>query len=152
MAKKKIIFNKMANTDQDVKIVQTFTALALVVVSLYTSVKYASCGDKKVVIPNNINLVLGAIGLVFALCTCCVAKFSKFEFGTVVVLPGIAVVVDCLVMMFAGCELTKDDGQSKKTEELKKDPLVAFELFLGLLMAGLGMWDVHRRTFKLRKK
>jgi hypothetical protein len=142
----------MTNTNQDVKIVQTLTALALVVVSLYTSVKYASCGDKKVVIPNHINLILGAIGLVFALCTCCVAEFSKFEFGTVVVLPGIAVVVDCLVMMSAGCEIKEDtkDGQSN-TEELKKDPLVAFELFLGLLMAGLGMWDVHRRTFKLRK-
>lgn len=131
----------MSKKDADVLIVQTLTALSLVVASLYTSVKYAECGDKKVVIPNQINLIIGALGLVFAVCSCCVSKLNKFEFGTVVILPGIAVVVDCLVMMFAECTL------ENKNTELKKDPAVLFELFLGLVMAGLGMWDLHSRTF-----
>ena len=127
-----------------IKIVQVVTALSLVVASLYTSVKYAPCGDKRVVIPNQFNLILGALGLVFALCTCCVTTLSKFEFGTAVILPGIAVIIDCLVMMFANC--TVENG-----EELKKDPVVILELVLGVVMAVLGMWDLHRRTFKLRK-
>lgn len=124
--------------------VKILLALVLVVASLYTSVKYAQCGEKKVVIPNQINLVLGAIGLVFGICSCCVSKLSKFEFGTAVILPGIAIVVDCFIMMSVDCKLS--DGT-----ELKRDAVVISELVVGALMAVVGMWDLHRRTFKLRK-
>ena len=127
-----------------IKIVQVVIAISFVVASLYTSVKYATCGDKRVVIPNQINLILGAIGLVFALCSCCVATLSVFEFGTTVILPGIAVIIDCLVMMDANCTL--ENG-----EELKNDRAVILELVLGVVMAVLGMWDLHRRTFTVRK-
>jgi len=127
-----------------------------------------SCDNKRVLVPNQIVMLMGVLGMVFTLCTCC---FDTFNIHTprggfrhshlITTIPGIIALVASLSQMYSkcGCCKTTTDpdktcGDGAKTAKccIGSSRMLKVQIAVSLLMIMVGVGPMVMERLKAKPK
>jgi hypothetical protein len=107
-----------------------------------------SCDNKRVLVPNQLVMLMGVLGMVFTLCTCC---FEKLDISPhlITTIPGVIALVASLSQMYSKCgccKATTNDpdktcGDGAKTAKccIGSSRMLKVQIAVSLLMIMVGV-------------
>jgi len=141
MTGKTIVFTKIAGIAVAGTLI--FTSASMSWISLD-----CSCDNKRVLVPNQIVMLMGVLGMVFTLCTCC---FEKLDISPhlITTIPGVIALVASLSQMYSkcGCCLTTANDPNKKCADdpktakccIESSIMLKVQIVVSLLMIMVGV-------------
>ena len=118
-----------------------------------------SCDNSRVLVPNQIVMLMGVIGMVFTLCNCC---FDKLDISPhlMTTVPGVIALVATISQMYSKCGCCVDNTDSSKpctaNEKTKaccigQSKLLKLQLLVSLLMIAVGVGPMAVEHFEKSK-